>query len=209
LRGIVDRHGPNAVASYMGNPTAFNTLAGPAVSAFFTQLGVRRVFSSGTQDCANKFAGSEAVFGSARSTRSRTGLGPARACAGRATTGSVLGNDPMERLREAKRRGAKLYFVNPRRIESVANSTGEWIPIRPDTDVYLLAALLCEIDAAGGFDERLLAQRGKNVEAFRAFIRRFPAKRVADVTAFRPTRSGVSHASGAPRAGPRCTCRPA
>jgi anaerobic selenocysteine-containing dehydrogenase len=187
VRGIVDRHGPNAVAYYMGNPTAFNTLAGPGVSAFFAQLGVRRAFSSGTQDCANKFAGSEAVFGSStihpipdlEHTEFLLVLGANP----RVSHGSFISvADPMERMREAKRRGAKLYFVNPRRIESVANSTGSWIPIRPDTDVYLLAALLCEIDAAGGFDERTLAQHGKHVDAFRAFIRRFPAARVADVT---------------------------
>jgi formate dehydrogenase len=187
LRGLVDRHGPNAVAYYMGNPTAFNTLAGPGVSAFFAQLGVRRAFSSGTQDCANKFAGSEAVFGSStihpipdlEHTEFLLVLGANP----RVSHGSFISvADPMERMREAKRRGATIYFVNPRRIESVANSTGDWIPIRPDTDVYLLAALLCEIDAAGGFDQRALAQHGKHVDAFRAFIRRFPAARVADVT---------------------------
>jgi len=187
VRGIVDRHGPNAVAYYMGNPTAFNTLAGPGVAAFFAQLGVRRAFSSGTQDCANKFAGSEAVFGSStihpipdlEHTEFLLVLGANP----RVSHGSFISvADPMERMREAKRRGATIYFVNPRRIESVAKSTGDWIPIRPDTDVYLLAALLCEIDGAGGFDERALAAHGKHVDAFRAFIRRFPAARVADVT---------------------------
>jgi len=205
LRGIVDRHGPNAVAYYMGNPTAFNTLAQPAVSAFFAQLGASprtrarsepeasegrracRAFSSGTQDCANKFAGGEAVFGSSTihpiPDLDHTAFLLVLGANPRVSHGSFLSvADPMERLREAKRRGAKLYFVNPRRIESVANSTGEWIPIRPDTDVYLLAAMLCEIDAAGGFDERALAQHGNNVAAFRGFIRRFPAARVAGVT---------------------------
>jgi anaerobic selenocysteine-containing dehydrogenase len=187
LRGIVDRHGPNALAYYMGNPTAFNTLAGPAALAFFAQLETRRAFSSGTQDCANKFAGSEAVFGSStihpipdlEHTEFLLVLGANP----RVSHGSFISvADPMQRMREAHGRGASIYFVNPRRIESVAPSTGEWIPIRPDTDVYLLAALLCEVDAAGGFDERALAQHGKHVDAFRAFIRRFPAARVADVT---------------------------
>ena len=64
LRAVIERHGPQAVAAYVGNPSAFNTLAGPASGSFFAQLGMSRYFSSGTQDCANKFAGSEAVFGS-------------------------------------------------------------------------------------------------------------------------------------------------
>ena len=65
LRAIVDESGPDAVAAYIGNPTAFNTLAGPAMGSFFGQLGTRRSFSSGTQDCTNKFAASEQVFGTA------------------------------------------------------------------------------------------------------------------------------------------------
>jgi anaerobic selenocysteine-containing dehydrogenase len=64
LRAIIDDHGPGAVAAYIGNPTAFNTLIAPATASFFGQLGTRKIFSSGTQDCANKFSGSEAVFGS-------------------------------------------------------------------------------------------------------------------------------------------------
>jgi len=65
LRAIIDESGPEAVAAYIGNPSAFNTLAGPAMGSFFGQLGTRRSFGSGTQDCTNKFAASEAVFGTA------------------------------------------------------------------------------------------------------------------------------------------------
>jgi anaerobic selenocysteine-containing dehydrogenase len=60
---IRDAHGANAIGAYLGNPLAFNALAAPATGSFLAQLGTHRVFSSGTQDCANKFAGSEAVFG--------------------------------------------------------------------------------------------------------------------------------------------------
>ena len=64
LRAISGEHGPNAVSAYIGNPTAFNALASLHVGALLRALGVRRTFSSGTQDCANKFVASEAVFGS-------------------------------------------------------------------------------------------------------------------------------------------------
>jgi formate dehydrogenase len=191
LRGILDRHGPNAVAWYMGNPTAFNALAGPHVGAFFAQLGVRRAFSSGTQDCANKFAGSEAVFGSStihpipdlEHTRMLLVFGENP----RVSQGSFISlPDPMRSLREARERGAKIYFVNPRRIESVAPSSGEWVPIRPDTDLYLMAALLCEIERLGGLDARALECHGKNVEGLLAFVRRYPAGRVAEVAGVAP-----------------------
>ena len=63
-RAIVDQYGPNAIASYAGNPTGFNSLCGTGVPDVLRRLGVRRYFNAGTQDCVNKYAGSNAVFGS-------------------------------------------------------------------------------------------------------------------------------------------------
>jgi anaerobic selenocysteine-containing dehydrogenase len=187
LRAIRDRHGPASIAWYMGNPTAFNTLAGPAAGAFFAQLGARRAFSSGTQDCANKFAGSEAVFGSSTihpiPDLEHTELLLVIGANPRVSHWSFVSlADPMQALRDAKERGAKIYFVNPRRVESVARSTGDWLPIRPDTDVYFLAALLEELERIGGFDESALAAHGKHAAELRAFVRRYPAERVAAIT---------------------------
>jgi anaerobic selenocysteine-containing dehydrogenase len=187
LRDIVERHGPASVAWYVGNPTAFNTLAQPAVGAFFAQVGARRAFSSGTQDCANKFAGSEAVFGSSTihpiPDLDHTELLLVIGANPRVSHWSFLSlADPMRKLREAKERGARIYFVNPRRVESVSRSTGAWLPIRPDTDVYFLAALLAELDRIGGFDEDALAARGARVAELRAFVGRFPPERAAAAT---------------------------
>jgi anaerobic selenocysteine-containing dehydrogenase len=186
LRGIIDRHGPDSVASYIGNPTAFNTLAGPAFGAFFAQLGTRRVFSSGTQDCANKFAGSEAVFGSSTINPipdiENTDLLLIFGANPRISHWSFIAiADPMKALKDARKRGAKIVFVNPRQIES-APGVGEVLQIRPDTDVYLLAALLHEIDAIGGFDEDVIRNHGKHLDELRAFIRCYPADRAARVT---------------------------
>jgi anaerobic selenocysteine-containing dehydrogenase len=186
LRGILDRHGPQAIGSYMGNPTAFNSLVAPAAAAFFSQLGARRAFSSGTQDCANKFAGSEAVFGSStihpipdlEHTEYLLVIGENP----RVSHMSFLAiADPMRVLRAARRRGARIRFVNPRRIESAVADVGDVVQIRPDTDVYFLAALLCEIERSVGFDARAIEAHGRNVEGLREFVRRYPPERVADV----------------------------
>ncbi|MCL4683651.1 molybdopterin-dependent oxidoreductase [Myxococcota bacterium] len=187
LRAILDRDGPEAVGFYLGNPTAFNTLAGPQASAFFAQLGARRAFSSGTQDCANKFAGSEAVFGSStihpipdlRHTELLLVLGENPRVSHMSFVSIA---DPMQVLRDARARGARIVFVNPRRIESATPSTGDVLLIRPDTDLYLLAALLHEIDRLGGFDEAVLERYGKHVAELRAFLARHPAERAACVT---------------------------
>src|SRR3546814_17465369 len=58
---------------------------------------------------------------------------------------------------------------------------GDTVQIRPDTDVYLLAALLHEIDRLGGLDEGVLARHGANVDGLREFVARYDADRVAPV----------------------------
>jgi anaerobic selenocysteine-containing dehydrogenase len=185
LRAVIDEHGPDAVSAYVGNPSAFNTFLGPALGSFLAQTGVRRVFSSGTQDCSNKFAGSEAVFGT--STLHPVpdiehtdylllfGENP------RVSRMSFLSiADPLGEIRSAVERGARVRYVNPRRIEE--GSTGLVVPIRPDTDVYLMAAMLDTILSEGLADEEALATHGARVEGLRGFCARYPAERAATIT---------------------------
>jgi anaerobic selenocysteine-containing dehydrogenase len=187
LRSIKDRYGDDAIAAYIGNPMAFNALGQLHMGALLRALGVRRSFSSGTQDCANKFVASEAVFGSSNvhpiPDLERTDLciiigeNPRASQASFYSIPNVLGE-----LRRAAARGARIVFVNPRRIETADRGIGDTIQIRPDTDVWLLAALLNEIDRLGGFDRAVIERHGSNIEGLRAFIARYDADSVAAVT---------------------------
>jgi len=185
LTDLMDRHGSEAIGSYTGNPNAFNTLFGPSYGSFMRQLGARFFFSSGTQDCANKFAASEAVFG----TRTLhplpdvdhsdfiliVGENPAVS-----HMSFVSIPNPMAHLKAAADRGAKVLYVNPRRIES-ASIAGEVLKIRPDTDVYLFAALIHEIDRTVGFHESVQI-RGERLDELRGFVSAYSPERVAGVT---------------------------
>jgi anaerobic selenocysteine-containing dehydrogenase len=187
LRGLIDQHGPECFAPYVGNPSAFNALIAPAIAGLFTQLGVRRSFGSGTQDCANKFAGSEAVFGSSTMhpipDLAHTEVFLSFGSNPRVSHASFISiADPVRELKAAVKRGARVYHLNPRRIETPEGGAGETILIRPDTDVYLLAALICEIDAIDGFDAQVVAEHGTRVDELRAFVREYPAERVAGIT---------------------------
>ena len=64
LRAIKERHGDWSTAVYIGNPTAFNALVSVGTTPFLQGLDTRQIYSAGTQDCSNKFAASEYVFGS-------------------------------------------------------------------------------------------------------------------------------------------------
>ena len=63
LRPLVDRYGPHAIGLYVGNPLAFHTLGALSVFGFMHALGTRHVFTAGSQDCNNKFAGAQIVHG--------------------------------------------------------------------------------------------------------------------------------------------------
>jgi anaerobic selenocysteine-containing dehydrogenase len=182
LGAIVERHGPSAVAAYLGNPTAFNATAGAGLGIFLAQLGSDRMFTAGSQDCANKYAVGELLWGSAQvhlvADVDRTdhvlllGTNP------RVSKGSFLSMpDPVARLAAIRARGGTVVFVDPRVVEP---GIGETVQIRPDTDAYLLAAMLVEIDRSVGFDGDGAA-RVDDLDRLRAFLADFSPERVAPV----------------------------
>lgn len=187
LSAVIDTHGIDSVAAYVGNPTAFNALGSLHTTTLLRTLGIRRTFSSGTQDCANKFVASEAVFGSS-TVHPIPDLDNTDLCL-------IIGENPrvsqasfysipnvLGEMRRAAGRGARMVFVNPRRIETPERGVGDTLLIRPDTDVWFLAALLHEIDQLGGFDESVIAKHGTHVDELRAYICQYPADRVSPVT---------------------------
>ncbi len=187
LQRVLDRHGPSAVGLYGGNPLGFNALGYLSLGAWLGQLGAIRSFSAGTQDCANKFAGSQAVFGS-RTVHplpdiERAGLIFVIGANPRASKGSFISLPNMiQRLREAHQRGATVHFVNPRRIETVDGGVGDTVLLRPDTDVYFMAGLLHELRATGGWRPEVLDAHGTNVDELERFVDDYPVERVAEVT---------------------------
>ncbi len=186
LRSVLDAHGPESVAIYLGNPSAFNALGAMATGMFAASIGTPNLFNAGTQDCQNKFVVSEQLYGSAEihpiadldhaDYVLMIGTNP------RVSKMSFLSTpDPVEMLRDAARRGAEILFVNPLSIDDLAD-VGPTLQIRPDTDAYLLAAILCEIDREPdlGFDEAAIAQVD-GIDALRGFVAEFPPERVAAI----------------------------
>ncbi len=185
LKAIKDKYGDEALASYTGNPLAFNALAGPAIGSFLMKAGVRKNFSSGTQDCTNKFAGGEAVFGSSTihpiPDIEHTDFLLIFGSNPRVSHMSFLSiADPVGALREAKKRGCDIRFVDPRQNETVAG-IGQQVPVKPDTDVYLMAAILQHLKATGRVDEDYLLAHGDNIDGLWRFVEQYSPDRVAPV----------------------------
>ena len=187
LKDIARRYGNKAIAVYTGNPAAYSNNFVTNADALCAGFGEGPRFSSLTQDCANKFAGSEAIYGSFMvhpipdllhtDYFLSIGCNPAIS-----HMSLVQVSDPMAKLRTIKQRGGKIVFINPRRIESATPATGDVIQIRPDTDFYFLAGLLHEIVFSIGYDRQRVEKRAKNLDELIEFVKDWPAERAAAVT---------------------------
>lgn len=187
LKAITDKYGPESVAMYTGNPLAFNALGQPATGALARGLGIRRAFSSGTQDCANKFAASEAIYGSSTihpiPDVAKTDFCLVIGSNPRVSHGSFISiANFTKEMKQATTRGARFVFINPRKVETPDKGVGDTVQIKPDTDVYFLASLLHELERTGGFDESTLKNHGANVDGLRAFIAEYDPDTTASVT---------------------------
>ena len=160
LRAIRDRHGPAAVAWYMGNPAAFSTPHAVWIKGFMDALGSPSLFTAGSQDCNNRFAASALLYGSPLLVPipdlHRTRLLVVMGANPLVSNGSFL---TAPRIREVLRaivaRGGRVVVVDPRRTETAR--AFEHLPIRPDADAWFLLSLLHVVFAEGLEDGEALA----------------------------------------------------
>lgn len=179
LRAIREAHGRHSVGLYFGNPSAFSYVNALAMQGFLRGLGTRNVWSAGSQDCNDKFVVGEAMFGSSLLqpipdfARMRflllLGTNPAVS-----QMSFVHAPRPMERIGGIVARGGRVVVLDPRRTETAHTRGLEHRFIRPDTDVYLLAAIARRIVEGGAYDRARVRDHARGFSAFADAIRRFP-----------------------------------
>jgi anaerobic selenocysteine-containing dehydrogenase len=145
LSAVVETHGPNAVAVYLGNPNA-HTLAGQLYARpLIRALGTTNVYSASTVDQRPKELSAGMMFG--------PGLIVPVPDVDRTDHLLVLGANPYAsngslatapdwpgRIEALRARGGRLVVVDPRRSRT-AEEADEWVPNRPGADGLLLAAM--------------------------------------------------------------------
>jgi len=186
VQHLVKDHGGDSVSAYLGNPIAFSLLPPILTSAFLQGLGSRNLFQTGSQDCNNKFAAAQRVYGfpfiqpfpDVDRTECLIMLGSNPAVS-RASFMQLP--DPIRRLRAIEGRGGRVFFVNPRRTET-AKQLGTQVFIRPDTDVYFLLSFLHEVVSRDALDHDRVGRYMKGLEALRKVSESWPAERTAEIT---------------------------
>ena len=185
IRAIRDRDGGDAVAHLVGSAGGANVLAPLFRNAFYKALGSRALFGTGTCDTTNKFRVCEDMYGSpfqlAYPDVDRTEF-LAVLGANPAVSGNTLYHLPhaVQRLKDITRRGGRVVFINPRRIETA--QAGEHVFIRPDTDVFLLAAWCNALINSGSVDEAGISRHMKHYAALKEAVAGWTAERQAAVT---------------------------
>jgi anaerobic selenocysteine-containing dehydrogenase len=182
---ILARDGRDAVAVYLGNPSAHNLDALIYGRPLLRALGTRNIYSASTVDQMPKQLAAGLMFGTATSVPvpdvDRTdhllilGANPL------ASNGSLLTAPDMRgRLRRLRERGGRLVVVDPRRSRT-AESADEHVAIRPGTDAQLLFGLVHVIFAEGLDSPGPLADLSEGLEVVSALAERFPPEAVAPV----------------------------
>src|SRR6478752_1902562 len=185
LPAIQAEHGRNAVAAYIGNPSAHNLSSLLYARVLLKALQTRNLYSASTVDQYPKQMASALMFGSGATVPvpdvDRTdhlmilGANPL------ASNGSLLTAPDMRgRLRAIRARGGKVVVIDPRRSRT-AEESDEHHFIRPGTDAHLLIAIAHVLVEEGLADPGPIADHCDGLDEVLALTEPFAPEVVAPV----------------------------
>jgi anaerobic selenocysteine-containing dehydrogenase len=189
LRAVRDRHGPDAIGVYQGNPTVHNLGLLTFGQLLFRTLGTRNQFSATSVDQLPHMLAALLMFGNQLLLPvpdiERSDLFICLGANPLASNGSLMtAPDVRGRLKAIRDRGGRVIVLDPRRTET-AERADRHLFIRPGTDSVLLLAMIHTI-----FDEELAVGAGAGggrvpvtgLAALREASRPWPPERAAPIT---------------------------
>jgi len=182
LRSIMSEHGTEAVASYLGNPTAFSTNAIMGFGEFLGAIGCRKFYGAASQDTNARMLGNYVVHGAPYPFNIPD--------LSRCDFLMIVGANPLvsngwgicaPRMRhdlDAIAARGRVVVVDPRRTETARPY--EHVMVRPDSDAWLLLAMMRVIIDEGLADTDWLAAHSEGWgELFDAIARIDPVAAAA------------------------------
>ncbi len=184
LMPILDEHGRDSAAIYLGNPGAHSIAPMMYNRNLIKSLGTRNRFSASTVDQRPKEISAALMFGSVAvpvPDLNRTdhiillGANPY------ASNGSLCtAPDFPGRLEAIQARGGKVVVIDPRRSET-ALKADEHVAIRPGTDSHLLAAIANVLITDGLADPSHVAEHCNNLDDLPALLAPFTPEAVESI----------------------------
>jgi ferredoxin-nitrate reductase len=184
LRSIAAEHGPDALGFYISGQllTEDYYVIGKLVKGF---LGTNNLDSNSRLCMSSAVAGYTGAFGSD---------GPPGAYSDIELTDCILllGSNTAachpilwSRIRDRQREGAYVICVDPRPTPT-ARAADLHLPVRPGSDLALLASMLGVVEAEGLLDEDFIAAHTTGFEAAIALAREWPPERAAQACGIAP-----------------------
>lgn len=184
LMPVINEHGRDAVAIYLGNPGAHSIAPMLYNRSLLLGLGSRNRFSASTVDQRPKEISAAMMFGSVTvpvPDLDRTDFLLMLGANPYASNGSLCtAPDFPGRLERLQARGGTVVVVDPRRSET-AERADQHIAIRPGTDAHLLAALVNVMFAEGIVDAGDVAEHCKGLDELAPLVARFDADTAANI----------------------------
>lgn len=174
IAAIVDRHGPRAVALYIGTHGYNNFASSAFANAFMDAIGSPMKFTSVTIDQPGKavslmlhgpwLAGAPTI--EHWDVLTLIGSNPIVSMNG------GLGMNPARQLHRARQRGMKLVVIDPRRTDC-AEQADLHLAVRPGEDAPVLAAIARLLIEDGAYDHAFVAAEAEGLAALRAAVAPF------------------------------------
>jgi len=181
---------PQSIGMYVGTAAGFSILHPIFAEGFMQGLGSHNIYSSSTQDCANRFAAAKEMYGFPF-FQPFVDLDHVE-CMLIVGTNPVVSKwtflqvaHPVKRMKQVLARGGRIIVVDPRYTET-AKVAGEHQYIKPNTDVFFFLSFLAEIFARDACDTATLQQHSTGLEELREVAAAWPAERTAPVTGISP-----------------------
>ncbi|MBF8795315.1 bifunctional nitrate reductase/sulfite reductase flavoprotein subunit alpha [Pseudomonas monteilii] len=180
LRGIIDAHGPDAVALYVSGQMSLEAqyLANKLAKGF---IGTRHIESNSRLCMASASSGYKQSLGADGPPGSYQDFEHAEVFlvigANMADCHPILFLRLLDRLKV----GARLIVVDPRR-SATADKADLFLQVRPGTDLALLNGLLHLLHRNGHTDADFIARHTEGWEAMPAFLEAYTPQRVAAIT---------------------------
>jgi formate dehydrogenase len=185
LSAIIAAHGGASVGQYFGNPAAFGYATSLWPGVFMARIGSRHLYSAGSQDINSRFVASKLLYGAASQlpfpdlprTRFLLMLGANPLVShGSAVRAPRIKDD----LVDIVRRGGRVVVIDPRRTETAR--LYEHLAVRPDSDAWLLLAMLHVIFAESLQDQSAIDAQASGADELQAMCAGFAPEHVAHHT---------------------------
>lgn len=183
---------PQSISMYVGTAAGFSILHPIFAEGFMQGIGSHNVFSSATQDCANRFAAASEMYGfpffqpfpDLENINYLIFVG----------TNPVVSKwtflqvaHPIKRLKEIRKRSGRILVVDPRYNET-ARVADDFQAIQPNADVFFFLSFLNEIFRLDAIDSDVVQQHMSGITEIEELVRNWPAEQTASLTDIPPQR---------------------